>query len=174
MKASLFILLIISIFLLGCDKSSCEGDPDKELPLYCCGFKTGYHTETGYPFMSMKNDTVTDSLYHVGFYFNILKNENCCDNRVIRYYGKTTIIEDIGYLWINKKVIYEEEMASLYDHHFQIICNGYYNDTFASNDTITYYIHYLFEIECLYKYDRDTPPICPMNKHITETILILN
>ena len=167
------LFLICCIILLSCNSGDGVVEPEKELPPYCTGLKTGVCPESGYPFMSIYKDTVADSCYHVGFYFHIAADDLYLDNRVIYYYGKATIIGDIGHYWFDKKVIYEEEIDSLYDHRFQKILCGYCNDSLSSNDSITYYVQYHFEIECLHKYNRDIPPINPIHHHITTTLLRL-
>ena len=104
------LFLICCIILLSCNSGDGVVEPEKELPPYCTGLKTGVCPESGYPFMSIYKDTVADSCYHVGFYFHIAADDLYLDNRVIYYYGKATIIGDIGHYWFDKKVIYEEEI----------------------------------------------------------------
>jgi hypothetical protein len=172
-KKIAFLLLILGILTTSCNSDDGVDGPGKQLPQYSIGLLTGFHPETGYPYMSENKAVVSDSLYHVGFYFEILTDEFHSDNRIVSYYGKITLLSDDGHWWRTIKVICEKEIDSLYDHHFQFVCNGYYNDSFASNDTLTYYLHYHFEIECLSKYCRKEPPIVPMKYHQLETLLSL-
>ena len=174
MRIGLSKFLIIIVLIYGCKKETGIDEADKVLPPYCFGILTGNHTVTGYPFISTNKDTISDSLYHVGFHFDFIINDNYMDNRIIRYYGKAILIESTGYSWSTKKVIYEEELNSLYAHHIQKICNGCYDGSLNSNDTITYYIQYHFEIECLHKYIREHPPFVPLPYHVVEELITLN
>jgi hypothetical protein len=137
------------------------------------GLMSGNQSCTGCPYMCIKKDTIRDSLYSVGFYFYFRLSDSFCDNRITRYYGKALIIEEYNNLWSIRDTVHEEEIYPLFDHYFQKIYPGYYDSSFRSNDTSIFYIQYYFEIECLYKYNRELPPIIPKDHHMLKTIFTL-
>ena len=173
MKHPLKVLFICILLFTGCQKTAETGHESKDLPPYCMGLMNGDQSCTGNPYMCVRKDTVRDSLYSVGFYFHFRLSDSFSDNRITRYYGTALIIEEHDYLWSIRDTVLEEEIVPLFHHSFQKIYPGYYDSSYTSSDTSVFYIQYYFEIECLYKYDRELPPIIPMDHHYVKTIFTL-
>jgi hypothetical protein len=153
MKAGITILLSFALFIFACSDADMfypstppGGGSGAPTQYYDFEWMEGVHDATGFPFKSRTQDTIADSNYHIGFYFNVIQRDSTPINKILNY--KLTIVrfKRIGDQTVEYNQVFMEEVKADTDS-IKVIYDGYYED--VSNDSIhNYKIEYQVSITC--------------------------